>query len=464
MVTGDNLDTARFIARDCGIISCPRHIAVEGVDFRQRLEENEAYKSKNGEHNPDFVDFVTNLRVMARCHPEDKLELVKFLKNECNQIVGVTGDGSNDSPALKASNVGLAMGIAGTDVAKAAADIIILDDNFNSIVRSVMWGRSVFDSIRKFLQFQLSVNMSALTIALIGALALGEEPLKALQLLWINLVMDTMGALAIGTEKPKATILYRKPYVPGGALISKIMFRNIFGQAFFQIGILLPLVFLGQHVFPGSFMTGDFNPLTGEAIVDRVLLNTWIFNTFTFMQLFNEINSRKCNDEKNAFDGMFSNAWFPTLWVIAAGLQVILVEFCGVFMSTVPLTWFLWLTSLAIAASQLVTGFILKLFPIDVEEGQIPLDRHVVFEGAEWLDNKALLDQVFRQFDQKKLTRSDQKKLAPKADSSSAELDLASPADKVEPQTPAKQVYIGNAFYAPVGDDEGIEMTPSPRT
>jgi magnesium-transporting ATPase (P-type) len=472
MVTGDNLDTARFIARDCGIMSSSRHVAVEGIDFRDRLADNDAYKAKNGQNNPDFVDFVNNLRVMARCHPEDKLELVKFLKNDLNQQVAVTGDGSNDSPALKASNVGLAMGIAGTDVAKAACDIIILDDNFNSIVRSVMWGRSVFDSIRKFLQFQLSVNMAALTIALVGALATGDEPLKALQLLWINLVMDTMGALAIGTEKPKAAILKRKPYIPGSTLISKIMFRNIIGQAFFQIIILLPLVFIGQDLMPSKFFTNDYNPLTGERIVNSPLLDTFIFNTFTFMQLFNEINSRKCNDELNAFDGILANAWFPALWVIAATLQVILVEFCGVFMHTKPLSWDLWLISLAIAASQLVTGFLLKLIKLDVEQGQIPLDRRVVFEGADWLEDPSVIHKMFQIFDKKKLAKAGAVSNSDDKDDKS-KLDGKNQ-DSSEKHVPSRQVYIGNAFYAKLDEEPisksvelsnmGVGGAPSPRS
>lgn len=172
MVTGDNISTASFIAKDCGIISSKRHVACEGADFRQRLLENDAHRNKNGTHNPDFIDFINNLRVMARCHPEDKLELVKFLKNELGEIVAVTGDGSNDGPALKASSVGFAMGIAGTDVSKAAADIIILDDNFASIVKAVQWGRGCMNNIRSFLQFQLSVNVVALVVALLSSLVL----------------------------------------------------------------------------------------------------------------------------------------------------------------------------------------------------------------------------------------------------------------------------------------------------
>jgi magnesium-transporting ATPase (P-type) len=396
MVTGDNLDTAVFIAKDCGIISHPRQVAIEGVDFRRALEENEAYRAKNGEDNADFLTLVTNLRVMARCQPEDKLELVKFLK-EHDQIVGVTGDGSNDGPALKTANVGLAMGIAGTDVSKAAADIIILDDNFSSIVRSVMWGRSVFDNIRKFLQFQLSVNVCALVVALIGAVGTGDEPLKPIQLLWVNLVMDTMGALSIGTEIPKPSLLQRRPYRPGSNLISRIMYRNIIGQAVCQLLILLPMLFTGQDWFPETLHHWVLNKDTGvmEYVVWDLKLYTWIFNTFVWLQLFNEINARKVNTEMNCFAGIFDNAWFGSLFAISGFLQVLIVEFFGVFMETEPQDWNLWLTALGFGASQLVSGFLLKFWTCDPEEGQIYLDPET-FENAAWKEDPSLLGVMFK--------------------------------------------------------------------
>jgi len=400
MVTGDNLDTATFIAKDCGIISHPRHGAMEGADFRRALEDNEAHRARTGEDNPDFVELVTNLRVMARCQPDDKLELVKFLK-EHDQIVGVTGDGSNDGPALKTANVGLAMGIAGTDVSKAAADIIILDDNFSSIVRSVMWGRSVYDNIRKFIQFQLSVNVVALVVALLGAIVTGDEPLKPVQLLWVNLVMDTMGALAIGTEIPKPDLLLRKPYSPGSNLISKVMYRNILGQAAAQLLVLLPMLFDGQNWFPEILhhWVTDANGLPKYTVYEDKLY-TWVFNTFVWMQLCNEINSRKCNQEMNVFVGITDNAWFVSLFIIAGFLQVIIVEFFGVFMETVPQDWQLWFTALAFGATQLLSGYILRFFVCDVEEGQIFLAPDT-FENAAWKEDPSLVGAMFKNYQAK---------------------------------------------------------------
>ena len=272
------------------------------------------------------MELVKNLRVMARCQPEDKLELVKFLR-EHNEVVGVTGDGSNDGPALKAADVGLAMNIAGTDVAKAAADIIILDDNFASIVKSVMWGRCVYDNIRKFLQFQCAVNFCALGIALIGAISDGTEPLKAVQLLWVNLIMDTMGALALGTENPKPVLLQRRPYKPDSNLISKKMWRSILGQGAIQLGILLIILYDGKHWLDNRFYPGG--------VYNEEKHYTLIFNTFVWCQFFNEINSRKVNGEFNIFEGFFENAWFSIILIVTAGFQILMVEVFGSFASTV---------------------------------------------------------------------------------------------------------------------------------
>jgi Ca2+-transporting ATPase len=177
---------------------------------------------------------LPHLRVLARSSPEDKLTLVKLLK-EAGHVVAVTGDGTNDGPALKESDVGLAMGIAGTEVAKEAADIIILDDNFSSIVKSVLWGRSVFNNIRKFLQFQLTVNTSALIICFIGAVVGMLEPLNVLQLLWVNLIMDTMGALALATETPSLALLDDPPHGHEEPLINRSMWRHIMVQGMFQV-------------------------------------------------------------------------------------------------------------------------------------------------------------------------------------------------------------------------------------
>ncbi|GLC46005.1 ATF/CREB activator [Pleodorina starrii] len=245
MVTGDNIHTARHIARECGILydmgpGKPEPVAMEGPAFRDMLKDESfvALRARmndgDAEALKELKSKINHVRVLARSSPEDKLQLVRLLK-ELGEVVAVTGDGTNDAPALKESDVGLAMGIAGTEVAKEAADIVILDDNFSSIVKSVLWGRSVFSNIRKFLQFQLTVNFVALVTAFIGAVIGGHEPLNILQLLWVNLIMDTMGALALATEDPHPALLLQRPNGRKEQLINWKMAKHILVQGLYQM-------------------------------------------------------------------------------------------------------------------------------------------------------------------------------------------------------------------------------------
>eukprot|EP01113_Clastostelium_recurvatum_P039552 TRINITY_DN604_c0_g2_i2.p1 TRINITY_DN604_c0_g2~~TRINITY_DN604_c0_g2_i2.p1 ORF type:complete len:1017 (-),score=417.27 TRINITY_DN604_c0_g2_i2:124-3174(-) len=336
MVTGDNILTAKKIAEECGIWRPNDNsiIAIEGPEFRAM---SPAERDK----------IIPRIRVMARSSPTDKYTLVTRLK-EMGEVVAVTGDGTNDAPALKAANVGFAMGITGTEVSKEASDIILMDDNFSSIVKAVLWGRNVYDSIRKFLQFQLTVNCVAVTVAFVGALTNehGESPLKPVQLLWVNLIMDTMAALALATEPPTPDLLERKPYGKNDGLITPQMWRNIIGQGLYQLFVNFAVLYLGPAIF--SVEKESVNHLT------------CIFNTFVLCQLFNEVNCRKLGRELNAFSGLFSNIIFVSIMIFTVLAQWLIVTFGGEFAGTTPLTSDQWLRCAILGAGSLPVGLLLR--------------------------------------------------------------------------------------------------------
>ncbi|KAJ5080234.1 cation transporting atpase [Anaeramoeba ignava] len=368
MVTGDNILTAKHIATECGILK-EDGVAIEGHEWRTKNEEEQ-------------LALLPKLQVLARSSPKDKLTLVSLLRKK-GEIVGVTGDGTNDAPALKEADVGLAMGITGTDVAKEASDIIILDDNFKSIVNSVMWGRSVYDNIRKFLQFQLTVNVAALAVALIGAISQKGTPLKAIQLLWVNLIMDTMAALALGTEPPTRELLKRKPYSRDESLLSNIMKRNILGQSTYQLIVLFVILYAGGKIF-------DYNTSNDD---EETHLYTILFNAFVWCQVFNEINCRKIADENNVFKRMFKNPMFLFIVSITIILQTLIVEFGGEFFSTKKLTWAEWLVCLVIGALSIPIGFLLRLIPVPVDKVKPKKTKDESDEKTSLLDNEVKINE-----------------------------------------------------------------------
>jgi Ca2+-transporting ATPase len=343
MVTGDNLATARTIARECGILT--DGIAMEGHEFRALTEQQ-------------MDRILPTLQVLARSTPIDKHTLVKRLK-ENGEVVAVTGDGTNDAPALNEAHVGLAMGIAGTDVAKEASDIIILDDNFSSIVSAVLWGRCVFDNIRKFLQFQLTINLVALTTAFLAAVTGRGLPLKTVQLLWVNLIMDTLAALALGTETPTPDLLDRKPYGSKERLISPIMIRNIIVQFSFQLFLLLGLLYAGPELLHLPYQDDDSDD------PNKLTLDTMVFNTFVFLQIFNEFNARLVTNSLNPFKGVFKNFIFVGIIIVTAILQALIVEFGGSFIETTHLTAAQWGICLLLGLLSIPLGFIQRLIPVD---------------------------------------------------------------------------------------------------
>ncbi|KAK6911124.1 hypothetical protein RJ641_023217 [Dillenia turbinata] len=334
MVTGDNIQTAKAIALECGILDSDAEVTehiIEGKTFRELSEKEREHVAKK-------------ILVMGRSSPSDKLLLVQALRKG-GDVVAVTGDGTNDAPALHEADIGLSMGIQGTEVAKESSDIIILDDNFSSVVKVVRWGRSVYANIQKFIQFQLTVNVAALIINVVASMTSGNVPLNAVQLLWVNLIMDTLGALALATEPPTDSLMDRAPVGRREPLITNIMWRNLIVQALYQVIILLVLNFCGRNILQ----------LKHESIVHaNEIKNTFIFNAFVLCQICNEFNARKPN-EMNVFTGVTKNCLFMAIvgmtFVFQPVLtlkQILIIEFLGKFTKTVRLSAAQWLACLII--------------------------------------------------------------------------------------------------------------------
>ncbi|XP_026881676.1 plasma membrane calcium-transporting ATPase 3a isoform X2 [Electrophorus electricus] len=357
MVTGDNINTARAIAAKCGIINAgDDFLCMEGKDFNRRI------RNEKGEVEQERIDKIwPKLRVLARSSPTDKHTLVKGIidstTGEQRQVVAVTGDGTNDGPALKKADVGFAMGIAGTDVAKEASDIILTDDNFSSIVKAVMWGRNVYDSISKFLQFQLTVNVVAVIVAFTGACITQDSPLKAVQMLWVNLIMDTFASLALATEPPTEALLLRKPYGRNNPLISRTMMKNILGHGVYQLVIIFTLLFIGEKMF--DIDSGRNAPLHAPPSEHYTI----IFNTFVLMQLFNEINARKIHGERNVFSDIFANPIFCSIVLGTFSIQIVIVQFGGKPFSCAPLNMEQWLWCLFVGVGELLWGQLISSVP-----------------------------------------------------------------------------------------------------
>lgn len=324
MVTGDNLRTARAIAINAGIVSAEdaRTCVFEGPEFRKLS-------------NTEMANVVPRLRVLARSSPEDKRRLVEYLKLH-GETVAVTGDGTNDAPALKLADVGFSMGISGTEVAKEASDIIIMDDNFSSIVNAMMWGRTVNDAVKKFLQFQLTVNVTAVALTFVSAVAsrFNESVLTSVQLLWVNLIMDTLAALALATDAPTEECLYRKPDSRKVSLITPTMWKMIFGQTIYQLAVTFVLHFAGRQLFNYPTSKADYPSYLSEDAVDQAydqdgqVLTAMVFNVFVWMQFFNMFVNRRIDNQMNLLSGAQRNMFFWLIAIIIGGVEI-LIMFVG---------------------------------------------------------------------------------------------------------------------------------------
>ncbi|KAI9318809.1 PMCA-type calcium-translocating P-type ATPase [Dichotomocladium elegans] len=334
MVTGDNVTTAKSIAKQCGIYTTGG-LVMEGPVFRNLPP-----------HELDAI--LPRLQVLARSSPQDKRILVSRLR-DLGDIVAVTGDGTNDGPALKAADVGFSMGIAGTEVAKEASSIILMDDNFSSIVKAIAWGRCVNDAVKKFLQFQITVNITAVILTFMSSVISSSQKsvLTAVQLLWVNLIMDTFAALALATDPPSPELLERAPEPRSSPLITFKMWKMIIGQSIFQIIVTCVLLYSSILNLPTESDT----------------LQTVVFNTFVFCQIFNEINCRRIDSHLNIFKRLWHNKFFIFIFFLCIGGQAIIVNFGGSAFQVTSINGVHWAISIVVGLLAIPIGAIIRLLP-----------------------------------------------------------------------------------------------------
>ena len=332
IITGDTAETAKEIARQTGLVT-PEDAPdcfLTGTEFGE-LDDTQAQQT------------AVRLKVLSRARPLDKLRVVKLLQ-KANQVVAVTGDGTNDAPALNHADVGLAMGKTGTAVAKEASDIILLDDSFTSIVNAVMWGRSLYENIQRFVLFQLTINVAALSVAFLGPFIGVKLPLTVIQMLWVNLIMDTFAALALATEPPHESVLNRLPRDPDAFIVTRRMAMQIFFTAF---------VFFCFLVYYLIYIQADNEVTPYELSV--------FFTAFVLLQFWNLFNARCLGQMSSAFSGLLQNRYFIVVGAVILLGQIGIVQWGGQIFRTVPLTLKDWVIILVGTSAVLWVGEILRL-------------------------------------------------------------------------------------------------------
>ena len=317
MITGDRKETAVAIAKETGLIQEPSNLVLTSDELAKLSDEEPKEKLKD-------------IRVIARALPSDKSRLVRVAQ-DLNLVVGMTGDGVNDSPALKAADVGFAMG-GGTEVAKEASDIIIMDNNFNSIDKAILYGRTIFNTIRKFIIVQLTIGVSAVLISFVAPLLGIEHPLSIVQILWINLVMDTLAALAFGGEPALRRYMQERPKRRDENIVNGYMWSSILTVALFSFGVSL---FFLLSSFTRDFFRSPEHLLTGY------------FALFIFIAVFNAFNAR--TEKTNLFDSIAENKGFLRIITLIVVVQVFMTYFGGEILRTYGLTLGEWLVVLGLA-------------------------------------------------------------------------------------------------------------------
>ncbi|ANZ74495.1 BA75_01427T0 [Komagataella pastoris] len=359
MVTGDNLITAKAISSNCNILPKNRlddpTAVMEGPAFR-KLSEAERHA------------IVPSLCVLARSSPDDKRLLVETLKDQ-REVVAVTGDGTNDAPALKLADVGFSMGRSGTEVAREASDIILMTDDFTAIVNAIKWGRTVSTSIRKFIQFQLTVNVTAVVLTFISAVVSeeGKSVLTAVQLLWVNLIMDTLAALALATDKPDDSFLDQKPAGRHAPLISVSMWKMIIGQSTLQLIITFIIYFAGEKIFfesePTDHQVSQIHALTFNTFVWLQFFKLWVTRKLDEADDLTTVKSRITARNLNFFQHFFRNWYFLFIAAIIGGLQILIMFVGGAAFSVTRQTGAQWATALICGALALPWGILIRIIP-----------------------------------------------------------------------------------------------------
>ncbi|KAK3306245.1 calcium-translocating P-type ATPase [Chaetomium strumarium] len=320
MVTGDAFETARAISQECGIYTAGG-IAMDGPTFRKLTSQQLGL-------------VLPRLQVLARSSPADKERLVRHLKR-LGETVAVTGDGTNDAFALKAADVGFAMGVSGTEIAKEASSIILMDDNFASIVKALAWGRTVNNAAKKFIQFQFTINITAAILTIVSTLVddVDASIFAVIQLLWLNLIMDIFAAAALATDSPTPDLLKRRPEPRNAQIIDATMWKMILGQSIYQLAVIFSLHYAGRGVFTASG--------ADEGVRD-VQHHTLVFNTYMMMQLFNQLNCRRTDNDLNILAGVHRNPWFIGVQLLTLAGQIVIIFKGGNAFQTAPLTGAQW--------------------------------------------------------------------------------------------------------------------------
>ncbi|GAM22004.1 hypothetical protein SAMD00019534_051790 [Acytostelium subglobosum LB1] len=329
LITHENIDHAKAIAEVCGLLSND-DICMEASEL-------------NTKSKLEVEQMLPKIKVLAKASSQDKLDLITMLQAH-GEVVGVTGDNTHDVPSFDQSDVSYSKGKNGTDIAREESDIILIDDSFSSIVNSIVWGRNIMDSIQKMLQFQLTVYGAAVIITIIGVITSSSSPLTLVQLLWINLIMETIGSFSLATESPRNELLNSATQGKSIKLINKGMWFNIIGQSMVQTIILIILLFTG-----------------GQDI---------IFNTFVFLQLFNQFNSRRIQSStKNVFGDILNHWQFMMVMAMTIFIQIVAAQIGGLVFGSVPLSIRQWFASVGLGAISLPVGQLLK-YADEYDSGQ----------------------------------------------------------------------------------------------